>query len=100
MCAVLNVCLLTNCVFALWQTTLDLMSQDVEERRRQKLQAFKELADRLEDERKMMDYRRQQIEDRKEAQVCVCCVCVCVDIMQCGNPVIVSNLLTLGTDCK
>ena len=77
------------------------MSQDEEERRRQKLLAFKELAERLEDERKMMDYRRQQIEERKEAQVCVCvCVCVCVDIMQCGNPVIFSNLLTLGTDCK
>jgi monomeric isocitrate dehydrogenase len=95
----LNVCVLTNCVCAVWQTSLDLMSQDEEERRRQKLQAFKELAERLEDERKMMDYRRQQIEDRKEAQVCVC-VHVFVDIMQCGNPVIFSNLLTLGTDCK
>ncbi len=61
---------------AVWQTSLDLMSQDEEERRRQKLLAFKELAERLEDERKMMDYRRQQIEARKEAQVRVC-VCVC-----------------------
>jgi len=39
-----------------------------QERRRQKLLAFQELAERLEDERKMMDYRRQQIEERKEFQ--------------------------------
>ena len=51
-----------------WQTSLDLLSQDKEERRRHKLQAFKQLAERLEDERKMMDYRRQQIEERKEIQ--------------------------------
>jgi RNase adaptor protein for sRNA GlmZ degradation len=54
-----------------WQTSLDLLSQDKEERRRHKLQAFKQLAERLEDERKMMDYRRQQIEERKELQVCI-----------------------------
>ena len=37
------------------------MSKDKEERRKQKLLAFQELAERLEDERKMMDYRRQQV---------------------------------------
>jgi len=58
---------LTNLAKGL-QTSLDLMSQDKEERRRQKLMAFQELAERLEDERKMMDYRRQQIEERKEFQ--------------------------------
>jgi len=58
---------LTNLAKGL-QTSLDLMSQDKEERRRQKLLAFQELAERLEDERKMMDYRRQQIEERKEFQ--------------------------------
>jgi len=64
--------LFSNTICSVWQTSLDLMSQDVEERRRQKLQAFKELAERLDDERNMMDYRRNQIEARKEAQVCVC----------------------------
>ena len=58
---------LTNLAKGL-QVSLDLMSQDKEERRQQKLMAFKELAERLEDERKMMDYRRQQIEERKELQ--------------------------------
>jgi hypothetical protein len=48
--------------------SLDLIAQDKEERRQQKLIAFQQLAERLEDERRMMDYRRQQIEERKEFQ--------------------------------
>lgn len=58
---------LTNLAKGL-QSTLDRMASDKEVMRQQKLQAFRELAERLEDERKMMDYRRQQIEERKEIQ--------------------------------
>lgn len=58
---------LTNLAKGL-QVSLDLMSRDNEQLRAMKLQAFRELAEKLEDERKMMDYRRQQIEERKETQ--------------------------------
>jgi len=58
---------LTNLARGL-QVSLDIMSQDKEERRKQKLVAFQQLSERLEDERRMMDYRRQQIEERKEQQ--------------------------------
>ena len=57
---------LTNLAKGL-QTTLDLIHRDLKEQARaQKAEAFKQLAETLEDERKMMSMRRQQIEQRKE----------------------------------
>ncbi|KAJ1479409.1 hypothetical protein T484DRAFT_1814409 [Baffinella frigidus] len=57
---------LTNLAKGL-QSTLDLIHRDLKaQARAQKAEAFKQLAETLEDERKMMSMRRQQIEQRKE----------------------------------
>ncbi|EKX52821.1 translation initiation factor 3, subunit A [Guillardia theta CCMP2712] len=49
------------------QFTLDIIQKDLKEQMRsQKVEALKQLAERLEDERKMMSSRRMQIEERKE----------------------------------